>query len=77
MQILKKFKLFMIMIARNMANIIARFFIGILLIKFFIKYSIANISDGIPNLKDIILFPVVIIRFILYSIFGSSPEEEE
>ena len=70
LKILKKAKLFMLMIAKNMANIIARLLIGILALKYLIKYSVLNVSDGIPNLKDFLLFPVIIVRIILSTILS-------
>ena len=76
-QILTKAKLFMIMIGKNMANILARFLIMILAVKYIAKYSVVNMSDGIPTLKDILMFPIVIIRFLIQLIFGTSESEEE
>lgn len=75
-EILNLAKLFMIMIGKNMANIIARFLIMILVFKYVTKYTVVNVGDGIPTIKDILIFPIVIIRLIIQLIIGSPIQED-
>lgn len=68
-QVLTKAKLFMIMIAKNIASIVARTLIFILILKNIILHSVKNFGEGVPTFRDLLLFPVVIIRFLIQIIF--------
>ena len=66
-----KVKYLLSMIHRNMVNIIVRFFILLLGIKYLYKTSIPIlIKEGIPTVKDILIFPVVIVKFFIQTIIN-------
>ena len=66
------------MFAKDIASIMARTLIFLLVSKYVIMHSVKNFGEGVPTFKDILLFPVVIFRFliqVIFSLFSSTPEE--
>ena len=53
------------MIAKNMAFIVFRFFVSILALKYLAKYSIPIIINWLPTAKDLLIFPMIIFRYIV------------
>ncbi len=62
----KRFIAILNYLKKNFIVFIFRIFIFVLMFKFFGKFSYQElVEDGIPDFRDIILFPVVVIKFIL------------
>jgi hypothetical protein len=60
----QKSLLFINMIMKNIGMIIIRFFILLLLIKYCIKYGVPMILKGIPNMKEMLIFPLIVSQYI-------------
>ena len=64
-QMFKKITLLMAMLAKNAPVIMTRVLLAILAIKYFIKLALPVLmEEGIPNFRDFLLFPYVIIKWI-------------
>lgn len=66
--IAKKSLLFIAMLLGNIAMIIVRFFISLLGIKWILKYAVPKLAKGLPDMRDIMLFPLIIVQYI-YNFF--------
>ena len=53
------------MIAKNIAFIIFRFFVSILAIKYLSRYAIPIIIKWLPTGKELVIFPMIIIRYLV------------
>lgn len=58
--IAKKALLFFAMFISNFAMILIRFFMSLLLIKYTFKYAVPKFIKSIPNLREIMVFPLII-----------------
>ena len=62
----KKAELFLLMITKNIASIIIRFFLLILGLKYSIKYILPMLSKSLPSFKELLIFPIILVRIIYY-----------
>ena len=63
--IFKKIKYFIVMIAKNLAFIILRFFISILALKYLAMYGYPIVVKWLPTTKELIIFPMIVIKYII------------
>lgn len=63
---LKKISLFLAMIIKNLPMIVTRFLITILVLKYIIKYGASKLMLTLPSFREIILFPIIIIKYICF-----------
>ena len=63
--IFQKIKFFIMMIAKNMAFIVFRFFVSILAIKYLIKYATPIIISWLPTPKELLIFPMIVFTYII------------
>lgn len=63
--IFTKIKYFIVMIAKNMAFIVFRFFVSILAIKYLIIYAVPIMIKWIPNFKEMLIFPMIVFTYIV------------
>ena len=63
--IFTKIKYFIIMIAKNMAFIVFRFFVSILALKYLAKHGIPIIIKWLPTSKELLIFPMIIFRYLI------------
>ena len=63
--IFTKIKYFISMIARNMAFIVFRFFVSILVLKYLAKYATPIVLGWIPTPKELLIFPMIVFTYIV------------
>jgi len=63
--IFTKIKYFIIMLEKNMAFIVFRFFVSLLAIKYIIRYAVPIIIKWIPTPKELLIFPMVVFNYIV------------
>lgn len=60
----QKSLLFINMLMKNIAMIIIRFFVLLLLIKYGIKYGIPMMWKGVPSMKEMLIFPLIVGQYM-------------
>jgi hypothetical protein len=63
--IFTKIKYFIIMLAKNMAFIVFRFFVSLLAIKYLIRYAVPIIIKWLPTPKELLIFPMIVFNYII------------
>lgn len=63
--IFTKIKFFIIMLAKNMAFILFRFFVSLLAIKYLIMYAFPIIVNWLPTPKELLIFPMILFNYIV------------
>ena len=56
--------LFANMMMKNIAMIIIRFFVLLLLTKYGIKYGIPMMWQGVPTMKEMLIFPLIVSQYL-------------
>ena len=62
--VIKKAKLFSLLIFKNLGKFTIRFLLLCITTKIIGKYMLKEVFKGVPTIRDIILFPIIIIRYI-------------
>ena len=57
------------MISKNLPIIVTRFLITILVLKYIIKYGASKLMLTLPSFREIILFPIIIIKYIYFYVW--------
>lgn len=63
--LLTKSTLFIKMIFKNFPLMMTRFFIGLLMFKYVLKYGTPKIIKQIPSFRELLLFPIIVIKYVI------------